>query len=177
MARKPIDLTGDRYGRLVVLYELLPRISKERYWYCECDCGNIVRISQSNLRRTGSSTVSCGCYRSERIISMNQENTIHGMCKHPLYCTWSCMKQRCYNPNNISYEYYGARGITICDEWFNNSKSFIEWGLSNGWANGLTIDRIDSNKGYFPNNCRFVTMKEQCETKNPRYTFKHKLSN
>lgn len=169
---RAIDLTGDVYGRLTVLHEDLPRTTKERYWICKCECGNLTRVAQSNLRRSkGSKTTSCGCYRKEHIAAKNVENTKHGMCSHPLYITYSCMIGRCYRPNDIAYKYYGGRGITVCDEWKNNAKAFLDWGLANGWKEGLTIDRIDSNKGYFPENCRFATMKQQAETRNARYTF------
>jgi len=85
----------------------------------------------------------------------------HGYAKngkrHPLYSKWLDMKQRCHNPINKSFKYYGARGILMCDDWFKSSGEFVEWGLANGWEEGLTIERADNDKGYNPDNCLFVT--------------------
>ena len=85
----------------------------------------------------------------------NADNT-----RHPLCYTFTAMKQRCYNKSYTKYKDYGGRGITICDEWLENSIVFIEWSLENGWKKGLQIDRIDNDKGYFPENVRFVTQRE-----------------
>lgn len=84
----------------------------------------------------------------------------HGLSDHPLRNTWSCMKQRCYNPKNRSFKTYGARGITVCDEWRDSFPAFLQWANTHGYVKGLTIDRIDNNKGYCPNNCRFIERSE-----------------
>ena len=89
--------------------------------------------------------------------------------KHPLYRRWERMKSRCYNSNVQDYKYYGGRGIKVCDEWVDNPKSFIEWGLDNGFKNGLTLDRIDVDKDYSPKNCRWASRKLQ--SRNKRNTF------
>lgn len=81
----------------------------------------------------------------------------HGLSSHPLYAVLAAMKRRCYDKKHIGYKYYGERGVSICDEWRYDIKSFIEWALSNGWHKKLQIDRIDNDKGYFPNNCQFLT--------------------
>lgn len=84
----------------------------------------------------------------------------HELSKTRLYSIYSGMKQRCYNPQNPGYKWYGAKGITICDEWMNENglQNFIEWALNHGYNENLTIDRIKSNKGYCPENCQWVTL-------------------
>lgn len=84
----------------------------------------------------------------------------HGLVNHPLNTMWCGMKERCQNPNADNYQWYGGRGITVCNEW-QEFKPFYDWAVSHGWENGLSIDRIDVNKPYSPDNCRFVTMKKQ----------------
>ena len=86
----------------------------------------------------------------------------HGLTGHPLYSRWNNMKSRCHNPNNPSYKDYGARGITVCDEWRNDFKAFYDWSMANGYQDDLTIDRTDNDRGYSPDNCRWVTMEVQC---------------
>lgn len=86
--------------------------------------------------------------------------TRHGLCKHPLNVVWCGMKERCYNPNASNYLWYGAEGVTVCEEWLS-FKGFYDWAIENGWEKGLTIDRIDIKKGYSPDNCRLVPMKQQ----------------
>ena len=100
------------------------------------------------------------------------KQTIKGLSTHPLYTTWDCMKNRCYRVNNDNYKYYGGKGIIICEEWKNSFLNFYEWAIKNDFKNGLTIDRIDSNKNYEPCNCRFITREE-----NTRRAFKKSLKN
>jgi len=85
------------------------------------------------------------------------KRTLHGYYKHPLYKVWSAIRERCINKNCSTYEYYGGRGIDICNDWLNNPRAFIEWALCHGWEKGLQIDRIDNDGNYQPSNCRFVT--------------------
>lgn len=145
-----VDLTGFKNGRLTVVS--LHSTGQRTKWNCVCECGNAF-VSESYTIKSGK-VKSCGCYRVD---VTTQRKTNHGYRYHPLYDIWCHMKDRCLNSNNPAYDNYGGRGITICDEWLLDVKSFVEWGLKNGWAKGLEIDREDNNKGYSPNNCRIVT--------------------
>lgn len=153
------DLRGKRFGRLVAL-EPCGR-DKQGYviWRCKCDCGNIKEASTKNL---GNGTASCGCYSKELHSAMLKT---HGGAKSRLYRMYRTMFGRCTNPNAHEYENYGGRGITVCDEW-SDFAPFREWALANGYDENAkrgqcTLDRIDPNKGYSPDNCRFVNMKTQ----------------
>ena len=84
----------------------------------------------------------------------------HGLTKHPLYCVWHNMKTRCYNPKRKAYKYYGGRGITVCDEWLFDFEAFYTWAINNGYKKGLQIDRENNDKNYNPENCRFITPRE-----------------
>jgi len=85
----------------------------------------------------------------------------HGLCSHPLYGCWKRIKTRCYNPNCADFQDYGGRGITVCEEWKDDFSAFMEWALSHGWEEGLSIERIDFNEGYTPNNCKWIPLSEQ----------------
>ena len=152
------DLSGERFGRLVVLsfYGVKNRVS---YWNCICDCGRATIASSHSLRQ--GNVQSCGCYHAELSSKLcKQRNFRHGYTNEPLYAVWKTMRQRCNNPLQHDYRWYGAKGIKVCKEW-SDYPAFRQWALDNGYQQPLTIDRIDSNKNYCPSNCRFITIQEQ----------------
>lgn len=177
------DITGERFGRLVVLREF-GRKEKNKHicWVCVCDCGNEKIVDGVHLRR-GKST-SCGCYSKEKTVERSKQmfedgrmcsHTTHGFSKTNLYKTWANIKTRCYNTNNRAYKWYGAKGITMCDEWRNDFCTFKRWAELNGYKPGLTIDRINPFKGYHPDNCRWITIQEQRKTTR-RYITEHGIN-
>lgn len=143
------DLTGQRFGKLVVLEK--SHIENHRvYWLCQCDCGNTTIVSSLDL--TNGNTKSCKCKR----------NTLNGESRSNLYHRWMQMHMRC-RENDPSHKHYYDRGIHVCNEWNGHDGflNFKKWALSNGYKKELTIDRIDNDKGYSPDNCRWVSMYTQ----------------
>lgn len=163
--KPPKDLTGRQFGRWTVL-EMRGRHGGSRYWLCQCSCGTEREVASNHLV-DGSST-SCGCSRKDHAAKRT-----HGESRTRLYRTWKAMRRRCNDPNVRSYKDYGARGITVCDEW-NDYLTFREWALQHGYNDTLSIERIDVNKGYCPENCCWIPMNEQ--SKNRRNTYISKLS-
>ena len=156
---RALDLTGKRFGRLLVL-EKCGHIGKYIAWKCKCACGNETIVAVNNLQN--GSTNSCGCLAKE--LSSARRKT-HGLTNTTLHKTWKNIKTRCYNPNCQKYKNYGGKGILMCDEWLNDFNSFYEWSIKNGWKDGLTIDRIDVDGNYEPSNCRWVDWKTQQRNK------------
>ena len=162
---KAKDLKGQRFGYLVVLQDAGRNKYGDVLWKCRCDCGEEYLVKSVNL--THGFVKSCGCMTSKMI---RDKNKGHGLCDTKLYSVWGGMKSRCYNPRNREYDNYGGRGIKVCDEWKNNFVKFYEWSMNNGFSEDLTIDRIDVDKDYSPDNCRWITNKEQQRNKrNTRY--------
>lgn len=151
------DYTGQTYNR-VTLLSFSHKRGKHSYWNCRCSCGNEFTARVDCV--ISGNTKSCGCLNHEAKV------TKHGQARTPLYRVYYSMKQRCYNPNDKHYSDYGGRGISICDEWLSDFPAFSKWAYENGYAHGLSIDRIDVNGNYEPSNCRWVTQKVQ--TRNTR---------
>lgn len=156
-----IDLTGQRFGRLVVVGRADPPSNEygNAVWHCRCDCGNEKDIDSHSLRN--GDTRSCGCLQRERVA---ESHTTHGRSSSRLYYVWQHMIQRCENQHNPAYDDYGGRGIKICEEW-HDFKTFEQWAERTGYRDDLTIDRIDVNEGYNPVNCRWATTAEQARNK------------
>ena len=153
-----LDLTGKRFGRLLVIKKAGVDKWGSTLWECKCDCGNAY-IARSGKLVQGKTT-NCGCYTSEL---RSKAAAKHGLLKHGIkprtFIIWNGIKARCLNKKSISYKNYGARGITICDEWLY-FENFHNWALRNGYKDDLTIDRIDNSKGYSPDNCKWIPWKE-----------------
>lgn len=162
------DIVGRRFGRLVVIEFLGLRpygksgVNRSSV-LCKCDCGNDYTAYVSSL--TTNAVLSCGCRRKENQI---KSVTKHGMFKSRLYVCWGNMKARCTNKNNKDYPNYGGRGISVCSEWLDFGK-FKDWALANGYNDSLVIDRIDNDRGYEPDNCRWITNEQN--QNNRRKTF------
>lgn len=161
---------GEKYNKLVVISEPFTRLygknrAKFRMVECRCECGEVCTHAVPDVIK--GRVKSCGCWNSEVTARRNYKHggTVRGK-RDPLHLVWSTIKTRCYNPNAKSYRNYGARGVAMCDEWRDSFQAFREWATATGYiARKLTIDRINPEEGYEPNNCRWIPRSEQNRNK------------
>lgn len=175
------DITGQTLGSLTALRPVRRSQTGDIYWEFKCACGSITEAKGSTVRHaakaaTNPQVPSCGCVK-DRVAS--ETNTTHGYWGHPLYYVFNSMKQRCYNPNHPEYLKYGGKGVTVCAEWLNDVSSFIRWALTNGWEEGLQIDKdICSDaqgvdRTYSPNTCKFIPHADNVRYAASRTNHKH----
>ena len=144
-----MDYSNTKYGKLQILERIKIKNDNHITYKAICECGNIVYIRATDIRNN----------KRKHCIHCSSPRTTHHKTNTKLFNVWQTMKQRCYYPKNKDFNNYGARGITVCDEWKNNFKSFYTWAIENNYREGLQIDRINVNGNYEPSNCRFVSAK------------------
>jgi len=154
---------GENFGRLTLVRIATETTNKRKTWECICECGKTTFVLQGGL--LNGNTKSCGCLRNEVGSKRNRHGkwnnqTLTKNHRH-IYNSWVGMTARCYHEHDKNYKLYGGRGIIMCDEWKDNFLAFLDWAIINGWHPGLSIDRIDNNENYCPDNCRWATMKTQ----------------
>lgn len=157
---KNYDITGQTFGHWTVIRKDDPHPGcRNSYWICRCVCGTERSVNRSTLVNGRSS--SCGCVPSDKRKGINMT---HGMSRTRLFHEWTSMRRRCSNPNGKCAKNYCLKGITVCEEW-NKFELFRDWAFANGYSDSMTIDRIDNDKGYSPDNCRWVPFANQARNK------------
>lgn len=151
-----VNISGKKFGRLTAI-----SYNKDtRKWLCRCECGREKEVSYGHL--IDGHTKSCGCLNSQMT---SERNYKHGLYGTRIYRIYYGILQRCCIERNPAYKDYGGRGIGICDEWKKDFLAFYDWAIANGYSDSLSIDRIDNDKGYSPDNCQWVSQKQQCNNR------------
>ena len=151
------DITGQKINRLTILEKCYKH--NRLHYKCQCDCGNVCYVRSDSIKN--GHIKSCGCLHKELASKLGKNSATHKKSNTRLYKIWSSMKNRCYDNNATFYKHYGGRGIAVCGEWLDDFMAFYNWSMSQGYKDGLTIDRINVNGNYEPNNCHWVDMKQQ----------------
>lgn len=149
---------GKKFGRLTIKSGLFRK--GKAYFNCICDCGAECCVTKYDL--VSGKTLSCGCYSKDNGRILHRK---HGGTNERLYSVWCNMKRRCYNRNDAEYHNYGGRGIIVCDDWRDDYALFRDWAMLSGYEETLSIDRIDPDKNYCPENCRWIPLNEQALTR------------
>ena len=163
---KLIDVTGKKFNMLTVVERLENTSDGGSVWLCRCECGTLTKVRGKNLKN--GAVKSCGCLKNK------PTTQTHGMSKTSIYKIWAGMKSRCSYEKSCSFSRYGGRGIKVCDEWKNSFESFYTWSLDNGYKKGLSIERVNNNGDYCPENCKWVSQKEQCLNRRTNIVYKYK---
>ena len=163
---KLVDLVGMKYHRLTVASRA-PNKRTAAAWNCVCECGGEVVVTGTDLRNGHAK--SCGCFKREAAIASRRT---HGASGTPTYAAWKSMKKRCSNQANADFKHYGGRSITVCERWLNSFENFLE-DMGERPKAGFSIDRLDNNGDYTPENCTWRTQTEQCNNKRNNVLLTH----